>query len=154
MVDSRDKGQRAEYQVRDLLRKATGQNWERVPGSGGFGAQHQLKGDIYLPDKYNGGNKATYCIEVKHYADDVVNSNLLRPAKQQLQKFWEQTLREAEELNKIPLLVFKKDRGKWLCAVGTPVNLEPSMTVVRGGHTMYIYVFEDFLELKAGELWQ
>lgn len=48
-VDSRDKGKRGEAQVRDLLRERTGLQWERVPGSGAYGANHGLKGDVYLP---------------------------------------------------------------------------------------------------------
>lgn len=154
MVDSRAKGQRAEYGVRDLLRKYTNQMWERVPGSGGFGAQHQLKGDVYLPCPYNGGNKATYCIEIKHYADDVINSNLLRPAKQQLEKFWEQTIREAQELDKLPLLVFKKDRGQWLVATLDEIESKNSMTITRSDHTVNVYLFEDYLKQRHQELWQ
>lgn len=111
MVDSRAKGQRAEYQVRDLFRAATGLEWERVPGSGGFGKQHKLKGDIYVPNE-----NTIHCVEVKNYSDDVINSNLLNSSISQLEKFWMQTEREASEVDKVPILVFKKDRGKWLIA--------------------------------------
>ena len=34
MVDSRAKGARGEYLVRDMLREATGLKFERVPASG------------------------------------------------------------------------------------------------------------------------
>jgi Holliday junction resolvase len=59
MVDSRMKGQRGEYLVRDMLREATGLSFERVPASG---ALSYLKGDLYIPDAKN-----AYCIEVKNY---------------------------------------------------------------------------------------
>lgn len=157
-VNSRDKGKRAEYAVRDLLRKYTGMKWERVPGSGAFDADHGLKGDIYLPCVQTKGlNKSLVCIEVKHYKDDVINSNLLRPAKQTLEEFWRQTLREAEELNKIPVLVFKKDRGKWLVAVmeesdkiapGIPYpgGINKYITYeVPGLPKLHIYDFESYL---------
>lgn len=111
MVDSRAKGQRAEYKVRDMFREVTGLEWERVPGSGGFGKQHLLKGDIYIPNK-----DTIHCIEIKSYSDDVINSNLLNPSISQLEKFWAQTEREAKEVGKEPILIFKKDRGKWLLA--------------------------------------
>ena len=93
MVDSRDKGKRAEYDVRDLLREKTGLGWERVPGSGGFGAQHGLKGDIYLPIPT--GKRSVYCIEVKHYKDDTITSNLMNATVSTIEKWWEQTTREA-----------------------------------------------------------
>ena len=61
MVDSRAKGARGEYLVRDMLREATGYKFERVPASG---ALEYLKGDLYVP---NAANK--YCIEVKNYSE-------------------------------------------------------------------------------------
>lgn len=114
MVDSRAKGKRAEYDVRDALREKTGLGWERVPGSGGFGAQHGLKGDIYLPILTN--RRSIYCIEVKHYKDDSITSNLTNKTVSTLEKWWDQAVREAFEMNSKPMLVFKKDRGEWLVA--------------------------------------
>lgn len=114
-VDSRAKGKRAEYDIRDILRERTGLEWERVPGSGGFGAQHGLKGDIYLPIPT--GKRSVYCIEVKHYKDDTITSNLMNTTVSTIEKWWEQTVREAGEMAAKPLLVFKKDRGEWLVAL-------------------------------------
>lgn len=124
---SRDKGTRAEYAVRDLLKEATGLGWERVPGSGGFGSQHGLKGDIYLPNST--GVMSRYCIEVKHYADEHFNSNMLKPTKtlSQMEKWIQQTEREASEMNAKPMLVFKKDRGPWFAAI--PVD-DPTCTLL------------------------
>lgn len=123
MADSRQKGQRAEYAVRDLLREATGVQWERVPGSGGFGSQHGLKGDIYLPNST--GLMSKWCLEVKHYKDEHFNSNILKTTatKSQLEKWIEQTEREAGEMNAMPMLIFKKDRGAWYVAVPTEFAL-------------------------------
>lgn len=115
MVDSRAKGQRAEYGIRDLLRDRTKLNWERVPGSGGFGAQHGLKGDIYLPISTN--KRSLYCIEVKHYKDDAITSNLTNTTVSTLEKWWNQTVRESGEMNSKPMLIFKKDKGEWLMAL-------------------------------------
>ena len=50
MVDSRAKGARGEYLVRDMLRDATGLKFERVPSSG---ALEYLKGDLYVPNQRN-----------------------------------------------------------------------------------------------------
>ena len=68
MVDSRMKGQRGEYLVRDLLRDATGLTFERVPSSG---ALSYLKGDLYVPDAKN-----VYCIEVKNYDSSPLNDKI------------------------------------------------------------------------------
>lgn len=112
MADSRDKGMRGEYQIRDTLRESTGLQWERVPGSGGYGAQHGLKGDIYLP--HATGKMSKYAIEVKWYKDEQLTSNILKATTSQIERWWEQTTREAGEMNAKPMLVFKKDRGTWL----------------------------------------
>jgi Holliday junction resolvase len=156
MVDSRDKGKRGEYQVRDILRKHTGLNWERVPGSGGFSASHGLKGDIYVP-----GADVLHCIEVKHYADDTINSLLLKNPDNQLAKFWAQTRREADQVSKKPLLIFKKDRGQWLVATREADSILPELVYTNEFRetihqeaemdTLYIYLFSSWLENKKTE---
>lgn len=114
-VDSRDKGKRGEAQVRDLLRERTGLQWERVPGSGAYGANHGLKGDVYLPPAT--GHMSKICVEVKWYKDEQVTSNMLNTGVSQVEKWWEQTVRESEQMNMRPALIFKKDRGNWLIAL-------------------------------------
>lgn len=114
-VDSRSKGKRAEYQIRDLLRKHTTLDWERVPGSGAFGQSHSLKGDVYLPPSV--GKISKYCFEIKHYADEKLNSNIFNVGESQLEKWWAQAAREGEQMNMRAALVFKKDRGQWLIAL-------------------------------------
>ena len=75
MVDSRAKGARGEYLVRDMLREYTGLKFERVPSSG---ALEYLKGDLYIPHEKN-----HYCIEVKNYSESVDSSidNLTFPSQ-------------------------------------------------------------------------
>lgn len=111
MVDSREKGARAETLVRDKLRELTGHKWERVPGSGALDPKHQLKGDLYIPGKNN-----TYAVEVKHYKDDHFNTSLFTSKDPQLTKWWDQTLRQGRQLGKKPLLLFKHDRSKVFAA--------------------------------------
>lgn len=148
MVDSRDKGKRAEYAIRDMLKDKTGLGWERVPGSGGFGAQHGLKGDIYLP--HATGRMSKFAIEVKHYKDEHLNSNILKDSSSQLDKWLDQTYREAEEMNARPLLVFRKDRGAWLvaidkCETGAFLMPDPYMTYYYAGREVAIMDFKEFL---------
>jgi hypothetical protein len=154
-VDSRAKGQRAEYAVRDMLRDATKLEWDRVPGSGGFGASHGLKGDVYLPTPT--GKIASFTIEVKHYKDDVLNSNLFNTTVSQLEKFWEQTVRESQQMNAMPMLVFKKDRGKWLVALNVedlPIEYklpEPNLIFNKGETQIVIFLFETLLATTTQE---
>jgi Holliday junction resolvase len=149
MVDSRAKGQRAEYAVRDTLRKHTGLQWERVPGSGGFNVSHGLKGDIYIPNV-----NIVHCIEIKHYKSDVINSNLMNKTESQLEKFWIQTQREADQLGKEPLLIFKKDRGKWIVAERhIDQDIFPSKCVVLKTKDIEIVcmLFDEWLSDKGKE---
>ena len=53
MVDSRQKGARAEAAAKGLLIKHSGLDWQRTPGSGALHAAHKLKGDLYIPDCKN-----------------------------------------------------------------------------------------------------
>ena len=73
MVDSRAKGARGEYLVRDMLRDATGLKFERVPSSG---ALEYLKGDLYVPNQRN-----YYCIEVKNYKDSPLSDKVFTQPK-------------------------------------------------------------------------
>ena len=68
MVDSRAKGARGEYLVRDLLRQYTNLQFERVPSSG---ALEYLKGDLYVHHEKN-----KYCIEVKNYSEAPITDKI------------------------------------------------------------------------------
>ena len=145
MVDSRAKGRTAEYAVRDLLRGQTGLAWERVPMSG---ALAYLKGDIYIPDAKN-----KYCVEVKHYQDDNITSNLLNDSTSTLENWWMQSVREAEVMKNEPLLVFKKTRGRWLVGTREPIVSEVELTFTSDAieDTFYIYLFSTWLALQTAE---
>ena len=128
-VDSKAKGARAELKVRDELRELTGHTWERVPASGALSVSHKLKGDLYIPEQKN-----KFCVEVKHYADDHISSKILTDKTPQIDLWWEQTVREANQIDKIPLLIFKFDRSKTFCAV--PANYFDSTNY--GARYLYI----------------
>ena len=141
MVDSRQKGARAETVVRDELRKLSGFQWERIPASGALSAVHQLKGDLYVPGEYN-----NYCVEVKHYSDDCLGSLYLTGVNPQLSQFWEQTVRESGQVNKKPLLIYKYDRSKLYACMSdllVPNNEYPHR---------YLYSYEGFYITKL-EQW-
>jgi Holliday junction resolvase len=110
-VDSRAKGARAESDLVKKLKTVTGHDFKRVPLSGGLHASHGLKGDLYIPNSLN-----IYCIEVKHYKDDHLTSKVLTDKESQLEQWWKQTIREAAQISRKPLLIYKFDRSKWFAA--------------------------------------
>ena len=144
MVDSREKGARAETKVKEVLREFTGLNWQRTPGSGALDPQHLLKGDLYVP-----GEKNFFCVEVKHYEEDHLTSGILTHKNPQLFSWWEQCTRQAEQVNREPLLIFKHDRSKLFCAYAElPLNYVPFMFISRNPHEFYVSLLEDWVKIE------
>lgn len=104
MVDSRAKGQRGEYIVRDLLRTHTGLPFERVPSSG---ALAYLKGDLYIPNEDN-----AFCIEVKNYEKSPLSDKIFTNKVNYLTSWWTKLCYQAEARTQRPLLFFKYSRSK------------------------------------------
>lgn len=104
MVNSRTKGQRGEYLVRDLLREKTGLQFERVPSSG---ALSYLKGDLYVPDKKN-----IFCIEVKNYEKSPFSDKLFTNKTEFLITWWNKIKDQANNRFQKPLLFYKYSRSK------------------------------------------
>lgn len=141
MVDSKDKGVRAETVVRDALRTYTGLKWERVPGSGALNPVHQMKGDLYIPNEKN-----RYCVEVKHYAESHISHTLITGKSPQLIEWWEQTLRQSRQTNRMPMLIFKHDRSKLFVAfIEMPSANYPYIFINKDGYEFYISLLEDFI---------
>lgn len=141
MVDSRAKGARTETVARDMLRKHTKLNWERVPGSGALDPKHQLKGDLYVPGMQN-----LFCVEVKGYAEDHLTSHILTSKTPQLIQFWQQTYRQSCQVNKHPLLIFKFDRSKLFVAFeDLPSQQYRFMCISCDGHEFFVALLEDWL---------
>ena len=104
MVDSRAKGARGEYLVRDMLREHTGHQFERVPSSG---ALEYLKGDLYVPHAKN-----KFCIEVKNYESSPLSDKIFTaPRTNNLIKWWKKLEQQAERGNQLPMLFFKYNRS-------------------------------------------
>ena len=104
MVDSRAKGARGEYLVRDLLREYTNLQFERVPSSG---ALEYLKGDLYVPHEKN-----KYCIEVKNYETSPLTDKIFTaPRTNNLIRWWKKVQEQAENGMQEPLLFFKYNRS-------------------------------------------
>lgn len=148
MVDSREKGARTELKVRDWLREYTDLPWERVPASGALDEKHGLKGDLYIP-----GEKNVYCVEVKGYADDHVTSQILTSKNPTLLDWWRQTLREAEQVKRKPLLFFKFDRSKIFVAWADMPLTEnyPYVYINRDGLHFFVATAESWITNELTE---
>ena len=145
VVDARAKGARTETTVRDLLRKYTNLVWERVPGSGALDPKHQLKGDLYVPGRTN-----IFCVEVKGYAEDHLTSAILTGKNPQLIQFWEQAVRQGQQVHKNPLLIFKYDRSKVFVAFeAMPTTQQYRHIYVNcDGHEFFVALLEDWLKYE------
>lgn len=145
MVDSREKGARAESVVKETMRKLTSLPWERTPGSGALDPKHMLKGDLYVPNRTN-----LYCVEIKHYADDHLTSKILTSKDPQLFKWWNQTLRQAIQMDRKPLLIFKFDRSKLFAAYRDIPDGDFIYAYINyhAAHPFYVSTLEDFIKYE------
>lgn len=140
-IDSRAKGARAETEVAKVLKSKTGLDFKRVPMSGGLHESHQLKGDLYLVNSLN-----IFCIEVKHYKDDHLTSKVLTDRNPQLLEWWKQTVREAAQISRKPLLIYKFDRSKLFVAFKDMPNSNYNFVFVSvNGLEFYTAKLEDWL---------
>lgn len=144
-VDPRAKGARGETVVRDALRKATGLKWERTPGSGALDPKHQLKGDLYVPGEGN-----LYCVEVKNYEESPIDHGLLSSKSPLFITFWEQTVRQAKQVDKLPLLIFKHNRSKLFVAfTDFPEEDFNHLYLSRPPYECFIALLDDWLEYNT-----
>lgn len=141
MVDSRMKGQRGEYLVRDLLRASTGLKFERVPASG---ALSYLKGDLYIPDANN-----SFCIEVKNYESSPLTDKIFTNKTNYLVNWWEKLNKQAELKNQRPLLFFKYSRSKIFVATDIQPKQADYMLISWLG--CYIMIAEEWLGKEKPE---
>ena len=143
MVDSRAKGARGEYLVRDMLRDATGLKFERVPSSG---ALEYLKGDLYVPNQRN-----YYCIDVKNYKDSPLSDKVFtQPKTNNLVKWWKKIVIQAIGGNQKPLLFFKYDRSKVFVVTGQKPENTIEYLFIRF-LDCYVLLAEDWLKHEKVE---
>lgn len=137
MVNVRAKGARGETVVRDLLRKHSGHEFQRVPCSG---ALPYLKGDLHIPNVNN-----RFCIEVKNYAESHFNDKIFTSKTNNLVNWWNKIVVQAKACKKEPLLFFKYNRSKVFVVTSIkPVNTE--MFVDIRWLKCYIILAEEWLE--------
>jgi len=160
-INSRDKGARGEGQVCTLLKKWWGSDFARTPSSGGFKTKKfredwNAEGDIVTPDE-----TFPFSVEVK-WQEEWSLDQLLTAPKTKIWDWWEQAKRETAS-DKLPLLVFKKNRNPWFVmmtenGIATAAQtdfMKSSMIRVtdRQGQTAYIRLFDDLLK-EHKKLWE
>ena len=140
MVDSRAKGARGEYIVRDMLRDYTDLQFERVPNSG---ALEYLKGDLYVPHEKN-----RFCIEVKNYAESPLTDKIFTaPKTNNLIKWWKKLKEQAIGGNQEPLLFFKYNRSPvFVVTEEKPVKTLQYMQIKF--LDCYVLLAEDWLDVE------
>jgi Holliday junction resolvase len=122
MIDSRSKGQRGEYAVRDILRTKTGFQWERIPASG---ALSYLKGDLFIPD-----HNCSFLVEVKNYEDSPFNDKIFTNKNNYIIAWWTKALEQAGYKSQKPLVIFKYNRSKLFVITDIkPVNTNKYMYI-------------------------
>lgn len=141
MVDSRAKGQRGEYLVRDMLRDATGLQFERVPSSG---ALSYLKGDLYVPDAKN-----LFCIEVKNYEKSPLTDKIFTNKTNYFLQWWEKIVKQAELKLQQPLLFFKYSRSKVF--VATTIQPKNCKYMYINWLDCYVLLAEEWLQQEKVE---
>ncbi|MEK9696144.1 MAG: hypothetical protein VW270_10280 [Candidatus Poseidoniales archaeon] len=141
MVDSRAKGQRGEYLVRDMLRDATGLQFERVPSSG---ALSYLKGDLYVPDAKN-----LFCIEVKNYEKSPLTDKIFTNKTNYFLQWWDKIVKQAELKLQQPLLFFKYSRSKVF--VATTIEPKNCKYMYINWLDCYVLLAEEWLQQEKVE---
>jgi Holliday junction resolvase len=138
---SKEKGTRAETDIKNILKKHTGLGWERTPLSGALDPKHGLKSDLYIPNEHN-----IYTVECKHYKDNHFNTSLFTSINPQLIEWWTQVKRQAIQTDKKPLLLFKYDRSKIFAAYEEMPNTSYRIIFASIlGYEFYISLLEDWL---------
>ena len=141
MVDSRAKGQRGEYLVRDMLRDATGLQFERVPSSG---ALSYLKGDLYVPDAKN-----LFCIEVKNYEKSPLTDKIFTNKTNYFLQWWDKIVKQAELKLQQPLLFFKYSRSTVF--VATTIEPKNCKYMYINWLDCYVLLAEEWLQQEKVE---
>ena len=143
MVDSRAKGARGEYLVRDMLREFTGHQFERVPSSG---ALEYLKGDLYVPHAKN-----KYCIEVKNYESSPLSDKIFTaPKTNNLIKWWNKLEKQADQGDQKPLLFFKYNRSPVFVVTEEPPKETEQYMFIRFLRC-FVLLAEEWLEKEKVE---
>ena len=160
MTDSKDKGDRGEYAVRDLLEDWWGSDFAKTPKSGGFSTKKFRKdwnaeADVVTPDE-----TFPFAVEVKWQEKWILDDLLTRP-KSKIWDWWEQAKGQSED--KLTLLVFKRNFKPWFYMIRVQdqnndyqkdfIKSSPMRVIDRQGETAYIGLMDRLLA-EPTEKWK
>ena len=132
MVNSRQKGATGENKLIQFLKDKTGYDFTRTPGSG----SGKIKGDITAPG-------CLFCIEIKNYKEDSLNSNILCNKTSLIPKWWTKLKKESK--TKKPLLFYRWNRSKWFVVTDQkPTKTKNYLDFPL--HNCYILLAEEWIE--------
>tara|TARA_Y100001951_G_C11268341_1_gene257044 strand:+ start:446 stop:937 length:492 start_codon:yes stop_codon:yes gene_type:complete len=138
MVNSRQKGARAELLVQNMLIRHTGLDFIQTPGSG----SGKIKGDLYLEHQHN-----IFLIEVKFYKEVPFTYKVFTQKSNYFVQWWTKLIRQAQEIKLEPILFFKGNHTQFFVAtVRKPENYKRYMHVKWLG--AYIMLAEKWLEYE------
>lgn len=119
-INSKRKGNTSELKICKILSDRFGQKFNRVPNSGAYGSTHTLSeqmtvslaGDIITPENFYFviENKAGYKIEIFNIFKKENSSH-----KKIIYSFLDQASKDAKRANRIPLIIYTKDRCQTVC---------------------------------------
>ena len=104
MVNSRQKGHKAELLVCNMLTRHTGLPFEQTPGSG----SGKIKGDLWLKHHIN-----KFLIEVKFYRDDAISTKVFTNKSNNFVQWWAKTTQQAADSKLEPVLFFKANHAQF-----------------------------------------
>lgn len=116
-INSRRKGKAAEREVARLLEVwwggvEPGIKFRSTPLSGGFSTPDVRGAFEMAGDLMTTAESFPYCVEVKH-RQNWSEKTFVAGKKSPLWSWWKQAQKSALEENKIPLLIFRKNRMEW-----------------------------------------
>ena len=152
-VNSKAKGGAFERQIANTLNEQFNtKEFNRTPGSGAFATTHVLPdhitvaGDLITPLNFK------FCIECKKgYNDQTIYSLLDYNSK--IWQFIKQCEKDANKMNKVPMIIYKQDRKDTLVITYKDMftTMIPSITIFKDNintltaHTYSIYKLKDIL---------
>lgn len=111
-INSRTKGSRNERSVADVMKQWTGYEFARTPQSGGLHwKKKNTTGDVICIDEKH-GLRFPLTIECKAHHDldfSYMLDGTIGKKTNKIIRFWDQALRESEEVNKIPMLTIRRN---------------------------------------------
>ena len=140
MVNSRQKGHKAELLVANMLTRWTNLPFEQTPGSG----SGKIKGDLWLKHHIN-----KFLIEVKFYKDDAISTKVFTNKSNNFVQWWAKTKQQAEDSNLEPVLFFKANHAQFFVStIRKPKQLDYMYISWLGA---YICLAEKWLEKETQE---